>query len=381
MEWGGGVAAYRLSGEVEVAVIGTGLMGSATAWELARRGHEVISLEQFQLGHKNGSSHGSARIFRRAYEDPFYVRLTGRAMALWRELEEDSGERLLSLVGAVDHGSSTRVHRVAKSLAAEGVEHHLLTPAEAGERWPGLRFADTVLFHPDAGTVDADAAVAAFLDRARHRGVNIQAETTVRRVTVADDRARIETCRGTLTADRVVIAAGSWAPDLLGGLVPLPPLTVTQQNVFHFARRDPTVDWPVTIHWGSPVNYSTPGGRDGGRGRGRKVTEYRDPDATPTSGDTRTREVNTAARDRVAAYVEEWMPGLTGKPFNEVTCLYTSTEDEDFVLDRRGPIVACSPCSGHGAKFAPLIGGLAADLVEGAKTPSPRFALPATPGE
>ncbi|WP_236537823.1 FAD-dependent oxidoreductase [Spiractinospora alimapuensis] len=374
------MSAQRLSGDVEVAVIGTGLMGSAAAWELARRGHEVLALERFQLGHRDGSSHGSARIVRHAYEDPFYVRLAAKAIDLWRELEDDSGERLLSMVGGVDHGTPERIRDVAAALSAEGVEHELLSPRDAGERWPGLRFEHTALFHPAAGTVDADAAVAAFLDRARHRGVTIQAETEVRRISVPDDgpdaRARIETDRGTFTARRVVVAAGPWAPDLLGGLVPLPRMTVTQHNVFHFPRRDPRVEWPVTIHWGAPVYYSTPGGRDGGPDRGRKVTEYRDPDAVPTTGDSRTGVVNPAARKRVRDYVEEWLPGLSGQPFAESTCLYTSTDNEDFVLDRRGPVVVCSPCSGHGAKFAPLIGGVAADLVAGNGPLSPRFALP-----
>lgn len=369
-----------LTGEVEVAVVGAGLMGSGAAWALSRRGHEVALLERFGLRHRNGSSHGSARIVRRAYADPLYVRLTGRAMRLWHDLEHDAGRALLNLTGAVDHGTPEHVDAVAAALAEAGVEHERLSPASAARRWPGLEFDRSVLFHPQAGTVDADGAVGAMVELAEGRGAAVHPDTEVRRITPDGDRAELDTARGTLRARRVVVAAGAWVGDLLGGLVPLPDLTVTQQNIFHFPRRDTAQEWPVTIHWGAPVNYSTPGGRDGGPDRGRKVAEYHDPDAVPTSGDARSGVVNPDARTRVTAYVRRWLPGLRAEPFNEATCVYTHTPSEDFVLDRRGPIVVCAPCSGHGAKFAPLIGELTADLFAGGDPADHRFSLAAHTG-
>ncbi|WP_246204522.1 FAD-dependent oxidoreductase [Streptomyces tailanensis] len=361
----------------DVAVVGAGLMGAATAWAATRRGLSVAVLERFDAGHDKGSSHGSARIVRRGYREPMYVRMTGQAMELWRELEADSSRELLRIVGGIDHGRGRDPEGIAATLAAAGVPHELLPSEEAARRWPGLRFDGPVLFHPEAGTVDAGGAVAAFLARAGGRGAEMRERTAVRRITpLGENAVQLDTGQGTITARRAVIAAGAWVADLLGDLVPLPELTVTQQQVFHFPRRDPTAPpWPVVVHKDALSTYSLPGGRDGGPLDGRKIAEH---DAGgPTSADTRDGRVDPAARERITAYVRQWLPGLVPEPFNEATCLYTSTPNEDFVLDRRGPLVVCSPCSGHGAKFAPLIGEMAVDLVLDRPAPEPRFTLAA----
>ncbi|TLS47896.1 FAD-dependent oxidoreductase [Streptomyces montanus] len=364
--------------EFDLAVVGAGLMGAATAWAATRRGLSVAVLEQFDAGHDRGSSHGSARIVRRAYPDPVYLRMTGRAMELWRELETDAGTRLLRIVGGIDHGRLRDPERLAAALATAAVPHELLPPEEAARRWPGLRFDGPVLFHHEAGTVDAARAVAAFLERAGARGADIRHHTAVRRIIPNQEAGiRLETAEGaTLTTRRAVVAAGAWAADLLGGLVPLPELTVSQQQIFHFPRRDPAAEpWPVVVHKDALNTYSLPGGRDGGPHDARKIAEHNA--GGPTTAGTRDGKVDPAARDRITAYVRDWLPGLVPEPFNEATCLYTSTANDDFVLDRAGPLVVCSPCSGHGAKFAPLIGEMATDLALGGAPPEPRFTLAA----
>jgi sarcosine oxidase len=191
-----------------------------------------------------------------------------------------------------------------------------------------------------------------------------------------EDRVVLRTAEGELTARRAVVAAGAWAAPLLGGLVELPRLTVTQQQVFHFPRHDPHASpWPVTIHQDALSVYSLPGGRDGGPHDARKIAEH--DRGRPTTARDRDGIVDPASRERITRYVAEWLPGLDPRPFNEATCLYTTTPTEDFVLDRHGPLVVCSPCSGHGAKFAPLIGELATDLATDAGRPEPRFTLAA----
>lgn len=365
----------ELPGDVEIAVVGAGLMGAATAWAATRRGRTVALLERFTQGHDRGSSHGSARIVRRAYPDRLYVRMTGEAMRLWRELEQETDRRLIRITGGIDHGRLRAPERIAAVLAEARVEHELMPATEAARRWPGLRFDGPVLYHPEAGTVDSAAAVAAFTERARSQGASFHPETPVRRITAYGDGVRLETDRGTLTARRAVITVGAWIGGLVGGLVPLPPLMVTQQQAFHFPRRDPGVDWPVVVHKDGLSTYSLPGGRDGGPGGGRKIAEHNA--GAVTTADTRSGRVDPAARERITAYVREWLPGLDPEPFNETTCLYTSTANDDFVLDREGPLVVCSPCSGHGAKFAPLIGEYATDLATGLPSPDTRFTLAA----
>src|SRR4051794_21330753 len=158
---------------VDVIVVGAGAMGSATAWWLARRGVEVVLLEQFEPGHTRGSSHGGSRIFRFAYYDPFYVRMAQAALPLWRELEDDVGETLLDITGAVDHGDPRSVDRVAAARAECGASHEVITPDAARERWPAMRFDGRVLFHPDGGRCRADATVAALQRRAAELGADI----------------------------------------------------------------------------------------------------------------------------------------------------------------------------------------------------------------
>lgn len=360
----------------DVIVVGAGLMGAATAWSAARAGFGVRVLEQFESGHSRGSSHGSARIVRRAYGETFYTRLSGRAFELWRELEDDSGTRLLRILGGLDFGSGRDVRAVAAGLAEVGADHEVLSAAEAEAKWPGMRFDGEVVYHAEAGTLDPDRTVTAMLDGARRRGAQVSHGAPVRSVRPDADSAQVELADGsTLTARVVVVAAGAWAESLLAGLVTLPTLRVTQQQYFHFPRLEPAAaPWPSVIHQADGHGwYNLAGGRDGGAGDDRKVAEH--DFGKRTSGDGRDGVVDPESRARVIEYVRRWLPGLDPRPSSEGTCLYTTTPSEDFIVDRVGPLVVCSPCSGHGAKFAPLIGELCAGLVSGAAAVPDRFRL------
>lgn len=370
----------ELPDEVEVLVVGAGLMGAMTAMAASARGVGVVVVEQYETSHLHGSSHGSARIVRRAYPDGFYVGMTGRAFELWNELERRSGTELLRMSGGLDHGAVRDVTGLARQLGEAGVEHELIDARSAEDRWSGMRFEGEVLFHPQAGTVDCDRAVSGALAEAESTGAQILPTTAGISIALDGDSAIVTTSRGTVRARTVVLAVGAWLPDF-GGLtdgrtLDLPPLRVSQQQVFHFARRPGTPEWPISIHKGALSTYSLPGGRDGGSGGARKVAEH-DAAEYDTTARTRSGVIDPDGRQRIVNYVQEWLPGLLPAPFAEATCLYTSTENEDFLLDRVGPIVLCSPCSGHGAKFAPLIGELTADLVTGAGTPERRFSLAA----
>ncbi len=357
--------------EIDVAIVGAGLAGAATAWAATRRGLSVAVFEQFALGHHHGSSHGSARIFRRAYEDELYVRLTGESAELWRELELDTGTTLLRRTGGVDHGAKRELELIHEHLSALRVPHEVLGAVEAGRRWPGMRFETPAVYHPEAGVIDASASVAACADASRRRGAIINESTPVTRVVPDEDGAIVVAGEQSWRASRVVIAAGPWVAQLVHGIFPFPPVTVTQEQVFHFPRRDLSVDWPTFVHRGARFVYGLPGGRDGGERDAQKVAEHGNGRVTTPSA--RDGAVDPVARSRLVGYVRDWLPGLVPEPFNEATCLYTTTADEDFVLDRRGAIIVCSACSGHGAKFAPWLGSRAASLAAGDGTVLERF--------
>jgi monomeric sarcosine oxidase len=368
----------------DLIIVGAGLAGSAAAWAASARGLNVVVLEAFEPGHRNGSSHGSARIFRRAYPDPLYVRMTGAAGELWRQLEDQAGERLLTLTGGLDFGAKRNPALLHEVLTSCGVPAELLESAAAAERWPYFDFADAgqVMFHADSGVLDSRNAMAAMLRLAAANGADIRFSTPVTRLepAPAGDGAVAHTDSGALTAPVIAVAAGAWLAPLLEGVVELPPLAVTQQQVFHFAPvRTPApadAPWPIFVHKdGTDDCYGLPGGRDGQVPGAIKIGEhggYR----TTTAAD-RDFVVDPAARARVAGFVAARIPGLTTSPVNEVSCLYTWTANEDFILDRHGPFVVASPCSGHGAKFAPLLGEIIADLAAGKPAPDPRFTLAA----
>ena len=364
----------------DLIVVGAGLAGSAAAWAAAGRGMDVVVLEAFGPGHRNGSSHGSARIFRRAYPDPLYVRLTGEAGTAWRQLESEAGESLLRVTGGLDFGAKRDAAGLHALLTGRGVPAELLTAAAAAERWPQFDFtgAAPVMFHPEAGVLDPDRAMAAMLRLAAAQGADIRFRTPVTHLAKGPGGGgTAHTDSGTFTAPVVAVAAGPWLPELIGDLVPLPPLTVTQQQIFHFAPRQPPKEpWPTFIHQDATSTfYGLPGGRDGEVPNAIKLGEH---DLGPvTTPRTRDFAVDPATRDRFLAGALRRLPGLEPTPVNEMTCLYTSTSSEDFILDRQGPFIIASPCSGHGAKFAPLLGKTIADLAAGHPSPDPRFTLAA----
>lgn len=374
----------------EYVVVGAGLAGAATAWQLAMQGHNVTILERSVPAAHDGSSHGSARIFRYAYPDAFYTRAVQESKVLWDELDRASGLELITPFGAVDYGPERQPEHLARVLAGAGVEHELLGAAEARERWPQFSFDTPVLWHPGAGVIDAESSVNAMIDQAVMHGANLLTGWNVARVERQGSGYRVQSAAGeAIEAGNVIISAGGWLPSLLGQLdlpagflAGLPEITVRQEQAFHFRYRDPDgsavsrTEWPTFIHKSAAIQaYGLPGGRDAGFA-GQKVAEYngggRIPSAAEQSG-----LVDPDNRRRVVDYVQKYLPGLDPEPYAETTCLFTNTPNEDFLIDRAEGITVLSPCSGHGAKFAPLIGQWAAGLATGAGDVPARF-RPAT---
>jgi sarcosine oxidase len=309
-------------------------MGLAAAAALARRGHSVDVHEQFDLDHARGSSHGRSRIFRLAYPDPAWVSLAQESFAGWRELEEATGEQLLVLDGLIELGETS-----GEALAACGVWFEALEPADVERRF-GVHADGPVLLQPEAGYVRADRARTAFLARGGFR---------------VHERAPVESLAN-LDAETIVITAGSWAPKLLEPEGVQLPLTVTRETVAYFRLEQELV--PSLIEYG--------------RGPGTAMYALRDPEHGLKAGahmsgrvadPTEPGEPDDDVVDAVAAWVKERIPAADPAPVALDTCLYTSTPDERFLLERRGRIVIGSACSGHGFKFAPAVGNRLCDLV------------------
>jgi len=335
----------------EIVVVGAGVMGAATAYALARAGRDVVVCEQFELGHARGSSHGEARIFRLVYADAHWVAQAQRALPLWRELEVESGEEILRTTGSLDLGPGTDER--AAALAECGAEFEILDGADLPSplRIDGGMAA---LLQRDGGVLNPARAERAFL-----RGLAVRERARVSRIE-ADGCVHLD--GATIEAQAVVVTAGAWVSRLLEPLGISPPVTPTRESVAYFPLAAPD-GLPTVIDWRVPEGYDLPR-------RGDSVYALPSPDGLkvgvhrtgpPTDADEEgvvDREAVRCARDWVAQHVE----GAGPEPHRTETCLYTNMPDESFVLERQGRIVVGSPCSGHGFKFAPLVGRELASL-------------------
>lgn len=311
-----------------IAVVGAGVMGAATARACARRGAAVDLYEQFASGHARGSSHGDARIFRLSYPEPEYVALAREALPLWRGLERESGRELLRTTGGLDIGDELP-H--AGALDLHGLPYELLDADELERRF-GVRAAGAV-YQPEGGVLNAERCRAAFLETAP--SVTLHEETHV------DDLDALD-------ADAIVVTAGAWVNRFGFEL----PVRVTRETVAYFdvGRETPTiVDWtrqPVEFALTASGPLLKVGVHHGGH--------ETDPDCE--------EEPNPELVAQAASWVAERFRLDDPQPVRAETCLYTTTPDESFVLERRGRVVIGSACSGHGFKFAPAVGERLAEL-------------------
>jgi sarcosine oxidase len=342
---------------VDVAVVGAGIMGTATARSLAAAGRTVILIDQLPLGHDRGSSHGSSRIFRLSYPEQRWVTMAVQALEEWRALEAQTGTTLLALHGGLDIGSEVPLHQDA--LEAGGAAWERLDGA-LSDRFGLLRVEDgtPVLFHPDAGITLADRAWEAMSRAAVAAGAELYEGVAVQRLRTRGETVEIDCGGSTLAADVAVVTAGGWAAPLLATAGIDLDVTVTRETVAFFGLPDGPP--PSVVEWGSPAMYALDAPGFGGH-----VLKAGEHHGGPVVDPGRPGGPDPASVARIADWVRRRCPGADPEPVEAQACLYTSTSDHDFVLRRHGRIVVGSPCSGHGFKFAPLIGRRLADLVTG----------------
>jgi sarcosine oxidase len=333
--------------DAEVVVIGAGVMGLATARALARDGRDVVLCEQFRLGHGRGSSHGTSRIFRFSYPERAWVERAQRALPHWRELEAEAGEPLLELHGSVDLGD-WGPNRDA--LAAAGAEFELLDRVEA-ERRLGLVLdpGEQALFQPQGGAALADRTLAALAASVRAHGGRILEETRAVDVADANGGVRVGLETGAVTARSAVVTAGAWAPRL----VDLPDAQPTLETTAYFRHDGPIpslIDTTPSVVSGYALTAP---------GRGVKASMHK-------TGPRLDPDVPGEPDRAIAAATGEWLarrlPAVDPEPVDMETCIYTNLPDDRFACERRGNVVLGSACSGHGFKFAPLVGAELAAL-------------------
>jgi sarcosine oxidase len=353
----------------DVAVAGLGGMGSAIAAHCASRGASVIGLEQFGPGHDLGASHGKSRMIRKAYfEDPAYVPLVLRAYELWRGLERETGEELLRVIGVLSVGNENS--EIISGTRRAAIEHNLSlkdwSREETKARYPTLQLLqdEVALFEPDGGVLDPERAVVAHLKVAKSAGADLRFNTVMADWNSTDKGVEVSLTDGTrVSARNLVLCLGPWFQEALESLGV--PIRVQRNIQAWFSASTNAYEserFPAFLvdraHLPAPL-YGFPDFGDGVKaafhGFG-ELTEARHVD----------REVNqTRDVDPIVRAMEQWMPGST-ETFREAKpCMYTLTPDGHFVVDRHpkhGNVILCGGFSGHGFKFAPVVGEIGADL-------------------
>jgi len=355
----------------DAIVVGLGGMGSAAAYHLASRGKKVLGLERHAPVHDGGSSHGESRIIRQAYfEGAEYVPLLFRAYELWEDLERETGEDLMTLCGGLFIGPEDG-ELVSGSIASadeHDLPYEILGPAELKLRFPVFEpGSETVaLFEKRAGFVRPERTVRAHLDLAGSLGADLRFGERVLSWEATDSGARVGTEGGVYEADRLIVAAGAWAGELLSDLGL--PLEVTRQILFWFRPRGGVEAFapgrlPIWIYEPDDGNmfYSFPAvdGADT-----VKAAFFR-ADGTPADPDTIDREVHDDEVDFIRGYLGRHVPAMDGELVAARTCMYTNTPDQHFVVSAHPDhpqVAVAAGFSGHGYKFCSVIGEILADL-------------------
>lgn len=361
----------------DAIVVGVGGMGSATAFELARRGRRVLALEQFALGHDQGSSHGHTRIIRKAYyEDPAYVPLVQRAYQRWYDLEQHLGRHLLTecsclSIGRADSKLLAGV-RASSEMHALPVEH--LDASQLRRQFPAFRFGDEYsgVLERSAGFLYVEDCVQAHIQAARELGATILPDQPALSWDRDGSGVVVQTPTGRFHAQRLVLTAGPWAGRLMDRWGQ--KLTVMRQVAFWLGTSQPAefrrdvfplyiCDLPEGYYYGFPMLGEW----------GPKVAQhYSAPELS--SPDEVDRQVSAGDEERIRSFLRAHLPGVDGESRHASVCLYTLTPDRHFVLDvhpEHAQVVLAAGFSGHGFKFASVVGEVLADLAEKGKTEWP----------
>ena len=357
--------------DFDAIIVGVGGMGSAAAWQLARRGKRVLGIERFDIPHAMGSSHGVTRIIRLPYyEDPRYVPLLRRAYELWREIEAASGATLLITTGSIDAGpedgdlfqgalTSAREHRL---------EHEVLTGAQVNDRFPAYQLppAHRAVYQPDGGFIASERAIVAHVRAAQAAGAEIHArERVLEWQSRGSDGVMVITDKGRYNASQLVLTAGAWMGELA---TPLKGIAIPERQVLAWLQplepelfvpdRFPVFNLAVEEgrYYGLPI-YEVPGFKFG---------RYHHRGETVPSADELRREPDAEDERLLREFAKRYFPRGSGPTMALRACMFTNTADEHFVIDRHPEhqqIVLASPCSGHGYKFCSVVGEILAELI------------------
>jgi len=354
---------------LKVIVVGLGAHGSSTAYQLASRGVNVIGIDRFHPPHTMGSSHGPSRVLREAYkEGPDYVPILRRSRELWNKLNADFDKRSFVVTGGLFMGqpSGSAMTLMQATSRLHDVEIEMLTPAEVRRRYPPFKIPDgwEAIYEVNSGAIFPEVAVEAQLSLATKSGADLHfAEQVEGWSATSSGGVVVRTSRGEYEADKLILTMGAWMPEMLGGLKL--PLEIERVSLWMIKPRSN----PDFFKAGNFPNASFEIEEDhpiymqADFGEGVKIAL--DHHGTPTTAETVTRETTEQDREKIFKQIRRFIPDLDGEILDSAVCMYTNTPDLNFIVDRHPEhenVIIGSVCSGHGFKFAPVMGEILSDL-------------------
>lgn len=353
----------------DVAVVGLGAMGTAALWRLASRGASVVGFERFEPGHAFGSSHGATRIFRAAYfEDEQYVPLLLAALRWWRRLELESSRELLAQIGGLMIGppEGALISGALRSVHEHRLPHRVLHRAAMATHYPQHKLAagDVAILDELAGVLLPEDSVAAALALAKDRGAVVHCGAAVQRIEPDSTHVDIAVGSESFRVRHAVVCAGPWLPELMS-----PPgceFTIERQVMTWFRASSPDQfapsRFPVFVREMADgrIAFGIPD-----MGDGLIKVGIHHGDGEMVRPDSMNRSVHPHDYAVTESYAASNIDGLLPAVAKATVCLYTNSPDSHFVLGQMPGVpnvTIVSPCSGHGFKFAPVIGEIAADL-------------------
>ena len=358
----------------DAIVIGVGGMGSAAVYHLARRGLQVLGLEKHAIPHEMGSSHGYSRMIRYTLQEhPSYVPLVRRSYELWHEMEETAGEELMVTTGSIRAGApdSPFFLNAQEACDLHSIPYEILTASEVNKRFPGYRFPEEIssVYQADGGFLLPERCIVTHVQAAERAGADVHSQETVLDWEVRGDGVQVRTDRDTYTAGRLVVTAGPWAANLVPELA---AYAVPERQVMGWFQPKRPELYTAEIfpvfgvfteegrYYGFP-SHAVPGFKIG---RAHHLLQKVDPDAID-------REVHPEDEDILRQAVNRYFPLAAGKLLDGKTCMYTNTPDEHFMIGTlagQPQVSVAAGFSGHGFKFASVIGEIMADLAQNGAT-------------
>lgn len=369
----------------DVVVIGVGSMGSATCYYLSKRGYKVLGLEQFDITHEFGSHAGQSRIIRKAYfEHPDYVPLLERAYENWKTFEKETGEQLYFKTGLLYAGTSTNeiIKGVKQSASLYNINVEKLDPPNASNRFPQFSLPGNfeVLFEPEAGFIIPERAIRLYASQAKKNGATITTNEKVTEWKKEDNTVIVKTDKQAYQCNKLVITAGAWAGKIIPGLDD--KINVTRQFVAWIkTKNDEQFQLNKFPCWmigddskhGCYYGFPTLDTEKFGEPAGLKLAHHFP--SQETDPDNVNRQTTELDIENLTYCLNKYLPGFFDSILHTKICLYANSPDENFIIDtlpgyEENVLIACG-FSGHGFKFASVVGEILADLVIEGKSSLP----------